>query len=64
MRHTHATMLINQIGKVPGLNIKGISKRLGHANVQTTLNIYTHANQESDLLVADAISKVIKLGAN
>ncbi|MED2945465.1 tyrosine-type recombinase/integrase [Bacillus swezeyi] len=64
MRHTHATMLINQIGKVPGLNIKGISKRLGHANVQTTLNIYTHANRESDLLVADAISKIIKQGAN
>lgn len=62
MRHSHATMLINQIGKVPGLNIKAISQRLGHANVQTTLNIYTHANRESDILVADAINNILKTG--
>nr|WGD58130.1 hypothetical protein P5626_00960 [Bacillus subtilis]WGD83848.1 hypothetical protein P5664_21805 [Bacillus subtilis] len=55
-------MLINQIGKVPGLNIKAISQRLGHANVQTTLNIYTHANRESDILVADAINNILKTG--
>ncbi|KAF1273119.1 MULTISPECIES: tyrosine-type recombinase/integrase [Bacillus] len=60
MRHSHATMLINQIGKVPGLNIKAISQRLGHANVQTTLNVYTHAGQESDTLVADAINKLLR----
>ncbi|MBT2626136.1 site-specific integrase [Bacillus sp. ISL-32] len=69
MRHTHATMLINQIGKVPGLNIKAVSERLGHSNVQTTLNIYTHSNKESDALVADAISNMIytehlKMGTN
>lgn len=52
-------MLINQIGKVPGLNIKAVSERLGHSNVQTTLNIYTHSNKESDALVADAISNMI-----
>lgn len=55
MRDTHAPMLINQIGKVSGLNIKAISQQLGHANVQTTLNVYAHAGQESDTLVADAI---------
>ncbi|MED4613879.1 hypothetical protein P9248_20240 [Bacillus subtilis] len=55
-------MLINQIGKVPGLNIKAIFQRLGHANVQTTLNIYTHANRESDILVADAINNIFKTG--
>ncbi|MEN2439893.1 site-specific integrase [Bacillus sp. JR_21] len=62
MRPSHATMLINQIGKVPGLNIKAIFQRLGHANVQTTLNIYTHANRESDILVADAINNIFKTG--
>ena len=36
-RHTHVALLIEQ-----GIPIKVISKRLGHANTQTTLEIYTH----------------------
>ncbi|MEK4788345.1 MULTISPECIES: tyrosine-type recombinase/integrase [Bacillus] len=60
MRHTHATMLINQIGKIPGFNIKSVSQRLGHANVKTTLETYTHAFKEADTLVADAISNLLQ----
>jgi integrase len=60
LRHTHATLLINQIGKVPGLNIKSISRRLGHANVQTTLNIYVHSNMETDILAAESIGNVFE----
>ena len=38
LRHTHASMLIDA-----GIDIvKIISKRLGHANVSTTLDIYSH----------------------
>lgn len=36
-RHSHATLLINK-----NIMIKEISKRLGHSNTSTTLNIYTH----------------------
>ncbi len=60
MCHTHSTMLINQIGKIPGFNIKSVSQRLGHANVKTTLETYTHAFKEADTLVADAISNLLQ----
>lgn len=41
LRHTHATMLIEA-----GANIKDVSVRLGHANIETTLQIYTHATEK------------------
>ncbi|MEC3592636.1 hypothetical protein ABE037_06170 [Bacillus pumilus] len=53
-------MLINQIGKIPGFNIKSVSQRLGHANVKTTLDTYTHAVREADTLVADAMSNLLQ----
>jgi integrase len=37
LRHTYATLLINQ-----GANIKYISKQMGHASVQITLDRYGH----------------------
>ena len=37
LRHTQATALIDA-----GVPVKAVSERLGHSNVQTTLNIYTH----------------------
>lgn len=37
LRHSHASYLFSN-----GFDITFISKRLGHANIQTTLNIYTH----------------------
>lgn len=37
LRHTHATLLIEN-----GANIKDVQHRLGHSNVQITLNTYTH----------------------
>ncbi len=42
-RHTAATDLINR-----GSNIHSISKRLGHANITTTMNIYGHYLEEAD----------------
>ncbi|MFJ8529151.1 tyrosine-type recombinase/integrase [Bacillus sp. NPDC094106] len=41
LRHSHATMLIQQ-----NVNIKLLSERLGHSQIQTTLNIYAHAVAE------------------
>ena len=42
LRHTHATLLIQN-----GANIKDVQYRLGHTDVNTTLNIYTHINNDA-----------------
>lgn len=43
LRHSHATWLINN-----GVNIVAVSKRLGHTDVSTTLNTYTHLLESTD----------------
>lgn len=53
-RHTHATLLF-----ASGLDIKQVQARLGHSNVQTTLNIYTHAIQEKQDKIGDEFAKYI-----
>ena len=37
LRHTHATLLIE-----PGANVKDVQSRLGHTNIETTLQTYVH----------------------
>ena len=39
-RHTHVALLIEA-----GVPVKVISERLGHANINTTLSIYTHVTE-------------------
>ncbi|SDL87003.1 site-specific integrase [Halarsenatibacter silvermanii] len=39
LRHTHATWLLEA-----GINPKVVQERLGHARVETTLNIYSHVS--------------------
>lgn len=63
MRHSHASYLINK-----GTIISVISKRLGHSNVSTTLDTYSHlypttekeaiSNMEDDFKEADIIHLV------
>lgn len=52
LRHTAATDLINK-----GANIHSISKRLGHANIKTTMNIYGHYLEEADQQIADMLDE-------
>jgi integrase len=47
MRHAHASLL----GRL-GENAKVIARRLGHSNVATTLNTYTHLVPEQDVEAA------------
>lgn len=53
-RHTHATLLF-----ASGLDIKQVQARLGHSNVQTTLNIYTHAIQDKQDKIGDEFARYI-----
>ena len=52
-RHTMASMLYFN-----GVDSVSISKRLGHAQVSTTANIYAHVIEEADQRNADILSEV------
>lgn len=56
LRHSHASLLINL-----GVNILAISRRLGHNDIKTTLNIYGHlyhtTNEEIAAQLDDIITK-------
>ncbi|MCM3341621.1 site-specific integrase [Paenibacillus sp. MER TA 81-3] len=41
LRHTHATIYYRQTK-----DIKQVQERLGHANIQTTMNMYVHPSEE------------------
>lgn len=55
LRHTSATLLI-----ASKQDIKTVSKRLGHAQTSTTMNIYAHALQESDRNATEALTTMLK----
>ena len=48
LRHTNATILINQ-----NTDIATISKRLGHAKISTTTDIYAHSLHKADKTASD-----------
>ena len=54
LRHSNATTLISS-----GIDPKTVQERLGHSNVSTTLNTYTHVTKDMDKKAADVINKVI-----
>lgn len=47
LRHTSATLLINQ-----GVHAKNIAARLGHSKIATTMDIYGHAIESADFAAA------------
>lgn len=49
LRHTHATYFVEK-----GDNIKAVQKRLGHSNIETTLNIYAQTNLSEDRKLVDS----------
>ncbi|WP_411350351.1 site-specific integrase [Paenibacillus sp. WLX2291] len=53
LRHTSATLLINQ-----GVHAKIISERLGHGSISITMNIYGHALRSADQAAADKLESL------
>lgn len=53
LRHSHASMLINM-----GMQINLVSKRLGHENIKTTLDIYTHLYESKEKELEDKLNEV------
>ncbi|MGG3455163.1 tyrosine-type recombinase/integrase [Paenibacillus rhizolycopersici] len=56
LRHTSATILINQ-----GVHAKIISERLGHGSITTTMNIYGHALRTADQAAADKFESLFNI---
>jgi integrase len=54
LRHTHASQLIDA-----GVDIVTISKRLGHASPNVTLQVYAHLFRNNDAKAADAINAAL-----
>ncbi|MDO5398573.1 MAG: tyrosine-type recombinase/integrase [bacterium] len=59
LRHTAAALLI-----AGGVDIATVSKRLGHANKTTTLNIYTHAIKSADEAAANTLQDIFNNARN
>lgn len=55
LRHTHSTLLFEA-----GIDPKSIQQRLGHTDIQTTLNTYTHFSQKNLNSVPDRLDDFLK----
>ena len=55
LRHTNASLLIAN-----GIDIKTVSKRLGHSNVQTTGVVYAHQIKSADELAAEQFGDLLR----
>jgi integrase len=54
LRHVHATLLL-----ADGVPVKVVSERLGHANIQTTLECYAHVMPTMDREAAEAFARIL-----
>ncbi|WP_217581620.1 tyrosine-type recombinase/integrase [Lysinibacillus sp. GbtcB16] len=52
LRHTHYSLLFEA-----GATIKEVQDRLGHTDVQTTMNIYTHVTEKAKEVAAEKFAK-------
>lgn len=59
LRHSHASYLLYQ-----GVSINYVSKRLGHANVATTMNIYAHMLEEEQTEEEDKTLGILSMSPN
>lgn len=55
LRHTHATKLIES-----GVSVKAVQARLGHQNIETTLQTYVHNTESMEQAAVDTFERVIQ----
>jgi integrase len=55
LRHSSATFLLSQ-----GYSMKAIQERLGHNDIKTTMNLYTHVTKKLDSALGNAFLEVRK----
>lgn len=55
LRHSHASLLISKLGALPKL----VADRLGHENIQTTLNTYSHLYPDQARRLADSLDDLV-----
>ncbi|SLM97812.1 Integrase [Brachybacterium faecium] len=53
-RHTHCSLLFES-----GASIQEVQDRLGHSDVQTTMNIYTHVTEKAKEQTADKFAQYV-----
>ncbi len=56
LRHTCASILIAN-----DIDIVTVSKLLGHSNITTTLNVYTHSINKDDSLASEAMNDILSI---
>lgn len=54
LRHTHTSLLIEA-----GVGIKEIQQRLGHADIETTMNIYAHLTKDLEERASQKFSELM-----
>lgn len=57
LRHSHASLLLKE-----NTPIKAISERLGHSNVNITMNLYSHIYEETNREIANTFNKFLNVG--
>lgn len=55
LRHTHATLLLEN-----GANVKDVQVRLGHTNIETTLNTYVHQTKKMSNQTVDILENLLE----
>lgn len=55
LRHSHASLLISELGMQPNL----VADRLGHEKVQTTLSTYSHLYPDQSRKLAEELDKLM-----
>ena len=58
LRHTHATMLIEN-----GAHVKAVQERLGHQKIETTLQTYVHNTESLEQSAVDVFEQTININA-
>ena len=55
LRHSHASLLLSE-----GVDLATVSERMGHSNVRTTAEIYSHALRGKDQAAAQVWDDVMQ----